>query len=150
MAKSRAPSQRQLRVGEEIRHALAEVFERDGLRDPVLRGRAITVTEVQASPDLKNVTAFVTPLGGEDTAEVVIALRRASAYLRGEIGRRLRLRHTPNLLFEADLTFDQASHIDALLRQPNVSRDIDGLASNLDETDAAEDELNKESDDHGG
>jgi ribosome-binding factor A len=149
MARSRAPSQRQLRVGEEIRHALAEVFERDGLRDPVLRGRTITVTEVQASPDLKNVTAFVTPLGGDDTAEVVAALRRASAYLRGEMGRRLRLRHVPNLLFEADLTFDQASHIDALLRQPNVSRDIEGFAPNVDETDEDEDALNEESDDHG-
>ena len=149
MARSRAPSQRQLRVGEEIRHALAEVFERDGLRDPVLRGRTITVTEVQASPALKNVTAFVTPLGGDDTAEVVAALRRASAYLRGEMGRRLRLRHVPNLLFEADLTFDQASHIDALLRQPNVSRDIEGFAPNVDETDEDEDALNEESDDHG-
>jgi ribosome-binding factor A len=149
MARSRAPSQRQLRVGEEIRHALAEVFERDGLRDPVLQGRTITVTEVQVSPDLKSVTAFVTPLGGDDTVEVVDALRRASAYLRGEMGRRLRLRHIPNLLFEADLTFDQASHIDALLRHPNVSSDIDRFSSHDDETAEDGDDLSKESDDHG-
>ncbi len=125
MIKGKMPSQRQLRVGEEIRHALAEVFERGGLRDPDLQGRSITVTEVRASPDLKNVTAYVMPLGGENVDGVVTALRRASAYLRGEVGRRLRLRSTPSLAFEADRSFEQASHIDALLRDPRVSQDIE-------------------------
>ncbi|MBL4719987.1 MAG: 30S ribosome-binding factor RbfA [Alphaproteobacteria bacterium] len=132
MARAKAPTQRQLRVGEEIRHALAEVFERDGLRDPVLRGRIITVTEVRASPDLKNVTAFVTPLGGDDIVEVVTALKRASKFLRGEIGRRLRLRHIPNIVFEADTTFDQASYIDDLLRKPEVARDTIGFSTETD------------------
>ena len=87
MARGKAPSQRQLRVGEEIRHALAEVFERDGLRDPDLQGRSITVTEVRASPDLKNVMVYVMPLGGENVDGVVAALRRASSYLRGDVVR---------------------------------------------------------------
>jgi ribosome-binding factor A len=125
MAKGKAPSQRQLRVGEELRHALAEVFERDSLRDPDLKGRSITVTEVRASPDLKNVTVYVMPLGGENVDDVVVALRRASSYLRGEVARRLRLRNTPRLSFEADRSFDQASHIDKLLRDPRVSQDIE-------------------------
>lgn len=124
MAKGKAPSQRQLRVGEELRHALAEVFERDSLRHPDLKGRSITVTEVRASPDLKNVTVYVMPLGGENVDDVVVALRRASSYLRSEVARRLRLRNTPRLSFEADRSFDQASHIDKLLRDPRVSQDI--------------------------
>ena len=124
MARGKAPSQRQLRVGEELRHTLAEVFERDSLRDPDLQGRTITVTEVRASPDLKNVMVYVMPLGGENIDSVVAALRRASSYLRGEIARRLRLRNTPRLSFEADRSFEQASHIDELLRDPHVSQDI--------------------------
>lgn len=125
MARGKAPSQRQLRVGEELRHALAEIFERDSLRDPDLQGRTITVTEVRASPDLKNVMVYVMPLGGESIDEVVAALRRASSYLRGEMARRLRLRNTPRLSFEADRSFEQASHIDELLRDPHVSQDIE-------------------------
>lgn len=124
MARGKAPSQRQLRVGEELRHTLAEVFERDSLRDPDLQGQTITVTEVRASPDLKNVMVYVMPLGGENIDGVVAALRRASSYLRGEIARRLRLRNTPRLSFEADRSFEQASHIDELLRDPHVSQDI--------------------------
>lgn len=124
MARGKAPSQRQLRVGEELRHTLAEVFERDSLRDPDLQGRTITVTEVRASPDLKNVMVYVMPLGGENIDGVVAALCRASSYLRGEIARRLRLRNTPRLSFEADRSFEQASHIDELLRDPHVSQDI--------------------------
>ena len=124
MARGKAPSQRQLRVGEELRHTLAEVFERDSLRDPDLQGRTITVTEVRASPDLKNVMVYVMPLGGEKIEGLVGALCRPSYYLRGEIARRLRLRNTPRLSFEADRSFEQASHIDELLRDPHVSQDI--------------------------
>ena len=112
----KAPSQRQLRVGEELRHALAEVLSRDELRDPVLSGVSITVSEVRASPDLRNATAFVMPLGGGDTATVLAALGRAAPFLRGRVARMVRLRYTPAFRFEADTTYDEASRIGALLR----------------------------------
>ena len=125
MARYKKPSVRQLRVGEELRHALAEVLGRGELRDPNLRGRAITVTEVRASPDLKRAIAFVTPLGDESTDPgILMALGRASSYLQGEIGRRIRLKFTPRLSFEFDDRFDYASRIDNLLREPGVSRDL--------------------------
>ena len=125
MARYKKPSVRQLRVGEELRHALAEVLGRGELRDPNLRGRAITVTEVRASPDLKRAIAFVTPLGDESTdSGILLALGRASSYLQGEIGRRIRLKFTPRLSFELDDRFEYASKIDNLLREPGVSRDL--------------------------
>ena len=125
MARYKKPSVRQLRVGEELRHALAEILGRGELRDPNLRGRAITVTEVRASPDLKRAIAFVTPLGDESTdSGVLLALGRASSYLQGEIGRRIRLKLTPRLSFEFDDRFEYASRIDNLLREPGVSRDL--------------------------
>ena len=102
MARHKEPSVRQLRVGEELRHALAEVLGRGELRDPELRGRAITVTEVRTSPDLKRATAFVTPLGDEFDPEILTALGRASSFLQGEIGRRIRLKFTPRLIAEED------------------------------------------------
>ena len=125
MARYKKPSVRQLRVGEELRHVLAEVLGRGELRDPNLRGRAITVTEVRASPDLKRAIAFVTPLGDESTdSGILMALGRASSYLQGEIGRRIRLKFTPRLSFELDDRFEYASKIDNLLREPGVSRDL--------------------------
>ncbi len=125
MARYKKPSVRQLRVGEELRHVLAEVLGRGELRDPNLRGRAITVTEVRASPDLKRAIAFVTPLGDESTdLGILLALGRASSYLQGEIGRRIRLKFTPRLSFEFDDRFEYASKIDNLLREPGVSRDL--------------------------
>ena len=125
MARYKKPSVRQLRVGEELRHALAEILGRGELRDPNLRGRAITVTEVRASPDLKRAIAFVTPLGDESTDPgILMALGRASSYLQGEIGRRIRLKFTPRLSFEFDDRFEYASKIDNLLREPGVSRDL--------------------------
>ena len=125
MARYKKPSVRQLRVGEELRHALAEVLGRGELRDPNLRGRAITVTEVRATPDLKRAIAFVTPLGdGSTDPGILMALGRASSYLQGEIGRRIRLKFTPRLSFEFDDRFEYASKIDNLLRKPGVSRDL--------------------------
>jgi ribosome-binding factor A len=130
------PSQRQLRVGEELRHALAQIIERAHFRDPVLQDVSITVTEVRVSPDLKNATAFVTPLGGVGVAEVVAALRRAVPYFRGQIARAVKLRTVPNLFFEADTSFDYASKIAGLLHQPEVARDLEtgeGEATDVDE-----------------
>jgi ribosome-binding factor A len=121
---SAGPSQRQLRVGEELRHALVEILPRAHFRDPELQGVSLTVTEVRASPDLKHATAFVTPLGGRGAEVVVKALNRAAAYLRGEVARMVQLRHAPELVFAADRSFDQASRIDAALRRPDVQRDL--------------------------
>ncbi len=117
-------SQRQLRVGEELRHALAVIFERGHLRDPVLSGVSVTVTEVRISPDLRNATVFVMPLGGDDLDGVVEALGRAGPFLRREIARSVKLRYMPRLSFQADVTFEQASLIDNLLNDPNVARDL--------------------------
>lgn len=120
----RIPSQRQLRVGEEVRHALALAFERGEIRDPALVGRSMTVTEVRISPDLKNATAFVMPLGGGDAEEAVAALNRAASYLRGWVGKQVRLRYVPKINFRFDDSFDEAGRLDALLHDPRVVRDV--------------------------
>ena len=127
MAQNRpkTPSQRQLRVGEEIRHVLAGILPRGDLRDPALSGVAITVSEVRPSPDLKNATAYVMPLAGENQAEIIAALNRAAGHLRGRLGQSVHLKFTPALKFVADETFDEAAHINALLRDDRVARDLD-------------------------
>ncbi|MBC7954216.1 MAG: 30S ribosome-binding factor RbfA [Rhodospirillaceae bacterium] len=125
---NKPPSQRQLRVGEELRHVLATIIERGEIRDPDVQGRAITVTEVRISPDLKNATAFVVPLGGGEVDGILAGLKRARPFLRHEIARMVDLRAVPNLSFEPDLSFDEASKIDALLRRPEVRRDLGGDA----------------------
>ncbi len=124
---AKAPSQRQLRVGEEIRHALAWALERGEVRDPAVIGVPVTVTEVRISPDLKNATAFIVPLGGGDAEKiqaVVDGLNRASAFLRRMVISQVQLRAVPRLNFIADISFDNASEIDALLRTENVARDL--------------------------
>ena len=110
------PGQRQLRVGEEIRHVLSQLFTRGEVHDNALSGRAITISEVRMSPDLRHATCFVMPLGGEDIDEVLVGLKRAAPFLRGEVGRRVRLRLVPELSFKPDLGFDHAQRIDALLK----------------------------------
>ena len=122
------PSQRQLLVGEELRHIVASIIERGDIRDPDLVGKAITVTEVRISPDLKNATVFVVPLGGGDATAIVKGLKRARPYLRHEIAKQIDLRIVPDLFFEPDVSFDEASKIDALLRRPEVRRDLGGDA----------------------
>jgi ribosome-binding factor A len=122
--RSDGPSQRQLRVGEELRHTLAQIFDRRELRDPALADATVTVTEVRVSPDLKNATAFVMPLGGGHAEEIVAGLRRSAPYLRGVVARSVQLRHAPALGFELDRSFDHASRIDALLHRPDVARDL--------------------------
>jgi len=123
--KSSAPAgQRQLRVGEEMRHALSDILRDNHLADPDLHGRIITVTEVRISPDLRNATAFVLPLGGTDTQKVVEALNRAAGYFRGELGHTVKMQFTPTIRFRADETFEEASRIERLLHDPVVARDL--------------------------
>lgn len=122
--KTRAPSQRQLRVGETLRHALAEILERESLQDPALSGVTLTITEVDASPDLKQATVYVTRLGGGDMTGVLAGLGRVKSFLKRETAQRVRLRHLPDLRFAADTTFDQAEAIDSLLNRPEVARDL--------------------------
>ena len=109
-------SQRQLRVGEEIRHLLAELLERGNMRDPDLRDATITVTSVDVSPDLRNATAFVMPLGGKDSEKILAALKRAAPWFRGRVGEKAGLRSAPDIRFRLDRTFDEADRIGALLR----------------------------------
>jgi ribosome-binding factor A len=122
--RNREPTQRQLRVGEELRHALARILQRGELRDPALQDVAITVTEVRVSPDLKNATAFVMPLGGRNRAEALDALNRSAGYLRGQLAREVPLRFSPGLAFALDTSFDHASRINELLHRPEVERDL--------------------------
>ncbi|MBE88215.1 MAG: ribosome-binding factor A [Rhodospirillaceae bacterium] len=124
MTKKRERSVRQLRVGEEIRHILSEILARGDLRDPDLVGLSITVSEVRISPDMRNATAFVLPLGGGEEDAVVAALGRAAAYLRNEVGRKLHLKYLPQLSFLRDISFDTARDIDKLLADPAVLRDL--------------------------
>ena len=126
--RSHAPSQRQLRVGEELRHGVVRIFDHAHFHDPDLVAASITVTEVRVSPDLKNATAFVIPLGGLEMGRVVAALNRAQGYFRRELGRELALKFVPRIQFAADTSFEYSSHIDAVLRQPEVERDLDAAA----------------------
>lgn len=119
-----ARSQRQLRVGEELRHALSQVLARGELRDPHLVDISLTVTEVRVSPDLKSATAFVVPLGGGDLEAIVAALNHAASFLRGQLGHEVQLRFTPRLSFQADRSFDEAAHINEILHHPKVIRDV--------------------------
>mgnify|MGYP002633680450 CR=1 FL=1 len=117
-------SQRQYRVGELVRRSLADIFARGELRDPNLIGQSITVTEVVISPDLRNATAWIMPLGGEGAEQVAAALNRCSKYLRSQIARSVALKYVPTVQFRIDPTFDQADHIDRLLHQLSVERDL--------------------------
>lgn len=120
---NKGPSQRQLRVGELLRHALAEILEREEFRDPALADANVTVTEVRASPDMRNATVFVLPLGGKNGADMVAALSRAAPFIRHLLGERVTLKRLPALSFEIDLSFDQAQRIDDLLRATGGERD---------------------------
>ena len=128
MAKKAAglgPSQRQLRVGELLRHALADILQRGDVPDPVLGKAVITVSEVRASPDLKLATAYVMPLGGKNADAVLAALEKNKKLLRGALGRRVELRSVPELRFRLDTSFDTGEKMDALLDRPEVRRDVE-------------------------
>ena len=117
-------SQRQLRVGEIVRHAIADILSHGSVHDPELEGHIITVPEVRMSPDLKLATVYVMPLGGRDTEIVVAALERNKKFLRGEVARRVNLKFAPDIRFRVDDRFDEAERIEKLLRTPAVQRDL--------------------------
>ena len=117
-------SQRQLRVGELIRHELADMLSRGDIHDPVLEAHMITVPEVRMSPDLRLATIYIMPLGGRDEKEVLEALDRNKKYVRGEIARRVNLKFAPDIRFRIDERFDEAERIEKLLRTPAVQRDL--------------------------
>jgi ribosome-binding factor A len=117
-------SQRQLRVGETVRHAIADILAHGSVHDPDLEGHIITVPEVRMSPDLKLATVYVMPLGGKDTDIVLAALARNKKFLRGEVAHRVNLKFAPDIRFHADERFDEAERIEKLLRTPAVQRDL--------------------------
>lgn len=119
------PSQRLLRVGEAIRHALAEVLAREELRDPALAGVSVTVSEVKPSPDLRTANVFVMPLGGGDKREVIQGLGRCAPFLRGQVAKRVRLKFTPELHFRLDDRFERADRISQLLNDERVRADLE-------------------------
>jgi ribosome-binding factor A len=119
------PSQRQLRVAEEIRHVLAGLFERRDFRDPELAEAQVTVTEVRIGPDLKHAIAYVARLGRQDIDALLPALKRAAPFLRGQVAHALRLKFAPVLSFQPDHALEYATKIDRLLHQPEVARDLE-------------------------
>lgn len=125
----KGPSQRALRAGELIRHAVAEVLSRGEVHDPVIESHLITVPEVRLSPDLRLATVYIMPLGGQDASAVLDALERNKRYLRGEIAHRVNLKFAPDIRFRLDERFAEAERIDQLLRTPQVRRDLAGDSS---------------------
>ena len=121
---SRVASQRQLRVGELVRHALADMLTRGEVHDPVIEKHLITVPEVQMTADLRLATIYVMPLGGRDTEIVIAALERHKKFLRGEVARRVNLKFAPDIRFRVDERFDEAERIEKLLRTPAVQKDL--------------------------
>jgi ribosome-binding factor A len=117
-------SQRQLRVGELIRHELADMLSRGDIHDPVIEAHMITVPEVRMSPDLRLATVYLMPVGGRDEDEVLAAFDRNKRYVRGEVARRVNLKFAPEIRFRIDDRFDEAERIEKLLRTPTVQRDL--------------------------
>ncbi len=122
--KPAGPSQRMLRVGELVRHALAAIFARGEVEDDALAGAVVTVPEVRMTPDLKIANAYVMPLGGQHAEEIVAALNRNRKFIRGRVAPQINMKYAPEIRFFVDDTFDEASRIDALLRSDRVQRDL--------------------------
>lgn len=122
---AKAPSQRMLRIGELIRHRLAELMARGEIHDDVLTAHVITIPEVRMSPDLKLATVYVMPLGGNDVKPVIAALTRNKKFIRAEVATALNLRYAPDLRFREDETFEEATRIDRLLDSPKVRQDVE-------------------------
>lgn len=123
-AASQGPSQRQLRVGEMLRHALADVLRENDIRDPELGGVSVTITQVKPSPDMRYATVYCEPLGGENAKAIVAALNRHKGFLRGEMGHRIAMKFTPDLRFVEDESFAEAQKIETILKSPEVQRDL--------------------------
>ena len=122
---NKGPSQRQLRVAENLRHELSQIFTRVDIRDDDLTGVIITVSEVRTSPDMRNATVFVMPLGGERADEIVTALERHKKFLRGELSRKVHLKYMPELHFKLDESFDNSGRISEVLNSEKVARDLE-------------------------
>ena len=122
---AKGPTQRALRAGELVRHALAEILARGEVHDSVIETHLITVPEVRMSPDLRVATVYILPLGGQDAAVVLAALDRNKRYLRGEVAHRINLKFAPDIRFRIDECFDEAERIERLLRSPQVKRDLE-------------------------
>lgn len=123
---SETQSIRTLRVGEQVRHVLSEILQRGDVHDETLASHLVSITEVRMSPDLRHATVFVKPLLGKDEEAVLKALRTNTAFLQREVARRVKMKYAAKLKFLADESFDEGSHIDTLLRDPKVARDLDG------------------------
>lgn len=121
---SEGPSVRILRVGEQVRHVLSDILQRGDVHDEVLASHVVSVTEVRMSPDLRHATIFIKSLLGKDESDVLKALRTNTAYLQREVAQRVKLKYAPRLKFLADDSFDEGSHVDKLLRNPHVARDL--------------------------
>lgn len=122
---NQGPTQRQLRVGEMLRHALAEVLWENDIRDPDLDGVSVTITQIKPSPDMRYATVYCEPLGGQNAAQIVAALNRHKGFLRGEMGKRIATKFTPDLRFVEDQSFAEAEKIETILKSPLVARDLD-------------------------
>ena len=122
--REQGPTQRQLRVGEMLRHALAQILARSDIRDPDLDGVSVTITQVKPSPDMRYATVYCVPLGGGDIAPIIVALNRHKGFMRGEMGHMISTKFTPDLRFVEDQSFAEAEKIENLLRSPLVQRDL--------------------------
>jgi ribosome-binding factor A len=127
------PTQRQLRVGEVLRHALADILYRNEIRDPDLDGVSVTITQVKPSPDMRYATVYCAPLGGKNTGPIIAALNRHKGFLRGQMGHMISIKFTPDLRFVEDESFAEAEKIENLLKSPQVQRDL--VASDQPESD---------------
>jgi ribosome-binding factor A len=127
------PSQRQLRVGEALRHALAEVLRENEIHDSDLEGVSVTITQVKPSPDMRYATVYCEPLGGKNAKEIVAALNRHKGFLRGEMGHRITMKFTPELRFVEDESFAEAEKIETILKSPEVQRDLTATHDEEDE-----------------
>jgi ribosome-binding factor A len=135
-ARESGPSQRQLRVGELVRHALSDILSRGEVRDPDLSGVSVTVTEVRPSADMRHAVIFCEPLGGKNAERVIEALNRHRGFLRGLLGHVIRLKFTPELRFVEDQSFAEAEKIEALLKSPRVQRDLKSVPEGGDDNGA--------------
>jgi len=133
--REQGPSQRQLRVGEMLRHALAQILARSDVRDPDLDGISVTITQVKPSPDMRYATVYCAPLGGQNTDRIIAALNRHKGFMRGEMGHMISTKFTPDLRFVEDESFAEAEKIETLLKSPLVQRDLTHSDDDQDDSD---------------